>query len=211
MDQNRAALGLDFPFGLPQALVGYHDWESFVLAFPYDYPDPEAFLGFCRQTAQGRELRRLTDVTARTPFSPYNIRLYRQTYYGLRDVLHPLVRKNRACVLPMEEPAKDKPWLLEICPASTLKQEGLYTPYKGNDDRCRSARRHILQALERKSIAIREQALRARILLDAGGNALDSVIAALATFRALDTSLAPEVECSGAYAVEGYVYVTDVS
>jgi hypothetical protein len=210
VSENRAAFGFDFPFGLPQALVPYRNWESFVLAFPRDYPDPEAFRERCREVAQGRELKRLTDRAAQTPFSPYNIRLYRQTYYGLCDVLHPLVQQNQARVLPMEQPAENKPWLLEICPASTLKQQGLYAPYKGNDHGRCSARQRIVRALEQNSIVIPDRTLRAKILQDAGGDALDSVIAALAAFRALDHSLSPDVEGEDAYALEGYVYVAAI-
>jgi hypothetical protein len=40
-----------------------------------------------------------------------------------------------------------------------------------------------------------------------GGDALDSVIAALATFKALRDPAFPAVESNDAYALEGYVYV----
>jgi hypothetical protein len=208
--QSQAAVGLDFPFGLPLALIGYDDWESFVLAFPTDYPSPEAFRERCRRAVRGHELRRLTDQVARTPFSPYNIRLYRQTFHGIRDLLHPLVKKDRARVLPMQEPVEDRPWLLEICPASTLKRDGLYVPYKGNHDRHRSARRDILRALERGRLRVEEQALRSTVVQDSGGDALDSVIAALATFEALCSAAQPNLKDNPAYALEGYVYVMDV-
>jgi hypothetical protein len=209
VSENRSAVGLDFPFGLPQKLVDHDHWEPFVLAFPRDYPSPEAFRKACREAADGREVRRLTDEDARTPFSPYNIRLYRQTYYGIRHLLHPLVLNNQACVLPMQEPAEDRPWLLEICPASTLKARGLYRPYKGKEDRHHIARQHILGALERQRITIQEEELRSVIVHDAGGDALDSVIAALATFEALRTPLPAGVKEDEVYAVEGYVYVGD--
>jgi hypothetical protein len=206
--ENQAAIGLDFPFGLPRALVDHKDWESFVLAFPYAYLSVKAFREACREAGQGRELKRLTDEIARTPFSPYNIRLYRQTYYGIRDLLHPLVRANQACVLPMQEPVRDRAWLLEICPASTLKHKGLYMPYKGPGEMTRFARENILRMLERKYIAIREQTLRATIVDDAGGDALDSVIGALATFEAIHTPPSPDPRDNDVYAIEGYVYVT---
>ncbi|MGD8969579.1 MAG: hypothetical protein PVI07_18895 [Anaerolineae bacterium] len=205
-NEHRSAIGLDFPFGLPRELVGHEDWESFVRAFPDDHPGPEAFREACRKAAEGRELRRHTDEAARTPFSPYNIRLYRQTYYGIRDLLHPLVWNDQVCVLPMQEPVRDKPWLLEICPASTLKHKGLYMPYKGKAEMSQFARESILRMLERKRIVIQEQTLRATIVDDAGGDALDSVIAALATFEALCAPPSPDPRENDIYAVEGYVY-----
>ena len=207
--ESHSAVGLDFPFGLPQALVEYDDWEWFVLGFSRDYPSPEAFRVACHKAAEGRELKRATDRQAQTPFSPYNIRLYRQTYYGIGDVLRPLVITDKVRVLPMQEPVEEKPWLLEICPASTLKKAMLYPPYKGNDDAHRSARTQVLSALERKAIAIPDPAIRSAVLNNAGGDALDSVIAALVTFQSVGSSLPVGPEHGDAYAIEGYVYLGD--
>jgi hypothetical protein len=130
--ESACAFGLDFPFGLPRVLVAQADWKDFILSFPTMYPDAEAFRQACRSAAEGREHRRLTDRQSRTPFSPYNLRLYRQTYFGLREVLYPLVRDRQAAVLPMQRPCRDKAWVLEICPASTLKREGLYPSVQGS-------------------------------------------------------------------------------
>jgi len=207
--ENRSAVGLDFPFGLPRALVVYDDWEWFVLGFPRDYASPEALRTACLNAAEGRELKRVTDQQTQTPFSPYNIRLYRQTFYGIRDLLRPLVITDRARVLPMQEPAEDMPWLLEICPASTLKMAMLYTPYKGRGDSHRSARNRALAALERRVIAIQDPAIRSTILDDTGGDALDSVIAAVATFQSLGGSLPGAPHSSNRYAIEGLVYLGD--
>jgi hypothetical protein len=106
----------------------------------------------------------------------------------------------------MQEAEEDKPWLLEICPASTLKRGGLYAPYKGGRDEHRSARLRILRELEARAIAIRP-GLRSTIVDDVGGDALDSVVAALATFTALRNSLVVDAEDRAVYAIEGYVYV----
>ena len=113
-NESDAAFGFDFPFGLPASLVDYADWESFALAFPGDYEDAQTFRHTCREASGGRELKRMTDRESQTPFSPHNLRLYRQTCYGIRDLPHPLVRDQSACVLPMQEPLLDKPWLLEV-------------------------------------------------------------------------------------------------
>lgn len=206
--QGDSAFGLDFPFGLPRALVEQERWKDFILAFPDEYPSPEAFREACREAADGRELRRVTDRQSETPFSPYNLRLFRQTYYGICDLLHPLVREELACVLPMQSLSPDRPWMLEVCPASTLKQEGLYLSYKGRVERHRTARMRILKALEEmKALTIPKRAARSAILENHGGDALDSVIAALATFKALRDPAFPAVEGNDAYALEGYVYV----
>ncbi len=204
----RAAFGCDFPFGLPAPLVDEESWESFVLPFPYLYESADAFRDACREAAGGSELKRATDRESQAPFSPYNLRLYRQTYYGIGEVLHPLVQDEEACVLPMQEPLPDRPWLLEVCPASTLKREWLYHPYKSGEPQKQEARECILQGLEEKGLlVVPDQAMRAKLLRDAGGDALDSVIAALATARALRSPDGLILSGDEACSVEGYVYV----
>ena len=206
---NACAFGLDFPFGLPQALVKHKkSWEDFVLSFPGDYFAPEEFRRLCREAGGGHELKRSTDIESQTPFSPYNLRLYRQTYHGIRDVLYPLVRDQLACVLPMQSALPGKPWILEICPASTLKRRGLYSSYKGRTNAHHAARVFVLESLEVTGpLSILAQGVRSAILEDRGGDALDSVIAAFATFRALRDPALLTVESSDAYVLEGYVYV----
>jgi hypothetical protein len=179
-----------------------------VLAFPGRYESADAFRQTCREAADGSELKRVTDEESGTPFSPYNLWIYRQTYYGIRDVLHPLVRDGTACVLSMQTPQPDRPWLLEVCPASTLKQEWLDHSYKGPEQRKREARERILKGLEdRGMLIIPDREIRAKLLENQGGDALDSVIAALATARALRSPDGLIPPADKIYAIEGYVYV----
>ena len=198
--------GLDFPFGLPAGLIQQPRWEDFVRAFPDRYSDPDAFRQACFASADGRELKRVTDVEAQTPFSPYNLWLYRQTYFGLRDVLYPLVRDRAVSVLPMQRAEIGKPWLIEICPASTLKQHDLYAPYKGKSIERRAMRQHILRALKRSEPIELTASARSAALNDAEGDALDSIIAALAAFRAVH-SPGLTARNRSPYALEGHVYV----
>lgn len=207
--QKACAFGLDFPFGLPGVLVEVNSWEEFVLSFSNRYPGPEGFRDTCWTDAGKRELKRDTDKVSQTPFSPYNRRLYRQTYYGIRDVLAPLVQNRLACVLPMQRPSVGKPWLFEVCPASTLKKIGLYlSPYKGANKENRLRRARIIKGIKKTgALSIDTSALRSKILDDPAGDALDSVIAAFATFRALRNLARSSVPESDTYALEGYVYV----
>ncbi|MCL0058450.1 DUF429 domain-containing protein [Dehalococcoidia bacterium] len=202
------AFGLDFPFGLPRLLLGKENWETFVLAFGSRYPDPDQFREACLTAADGRELRRLTDQESRTPFSAYNIRLYRQTYFGIRDVLAPLVRGQAACILPMQSASPRGPWVLEVCPASTLKQAGLYSPYKRRGEEHAAVRARIFDGIrEKTSLLVKAPELRSKILDDPRGDALDAVIAMLATARALRNLADPPVPLTEIHALEGYVYV----
>jgi hypothetical protein len=198
--------GLDFPFSLPRILIPYGRWEEFILSFAKHYPCPEAFRSACLVAAHGAELRRVTDIESRTPFAAYNLRLYRQTYFGIRDVLAPIVAQGFGCVLPMQVPLPDKPWIVEVCPASTLKRADLYQPYKGRTERHLAARKDILTRLEAAgTVSILSKELRRAILCNSGGDALDSVIAALTTFHAISMLPLPLVPGS-TYMLEGYIY-----
>ena len=48
-----------------------------------------------------KELKRRTDIEAKAPFSAYNLWIYRQTYYGIKELLGPLVSKNLVNVPPL--------------------------------------------------------------------------------------------------------------
>lgn len=207
LKQGPCAVGYDFPAGLPRPFVrDGPDWLAFLRGFARRYPTAEALRRLCRQAAAGRELRRRTDAEVRTPFSPYNLRLFRQTYHGLRDVLAPLVLLHGASALPMQPPRPGGLWLLETCPAALLKRERLYRPYKGHGPRRRAMRGTILRTIERRmGLTIASRRLRTLALRDAGGDALDSVLAALAAARAVvdPGRLLPDGED---YRIEGYVY-----
>ena len=208
--EKTAAVGMDFPFGLPQALVaGKASWEDVVRSFPDDYPSAGALRQHCRREGGVHELKRETDRESRTPFSPYNLRLYRQTYYGIRDVLHPLVRDGLASVLPMQRASPDRPWAIEVCPASTLKAAQIPAQrYKRRSDEGWETRRRILEAIEAKGILdVPDPQVRAKVLDDPGGDALDSIIAAFATFRAVRDPVRLARKRAAPYALEGYVYV----
>ncbi len=205
--QGPCAVGLDFPFGLPRQLVDAPDWVSFVAGFPDRFRSPEAFRDWCRARSGGRELKRRSDIETRTPFSPYNLRMYRQTYWGITALLAPLVANGAAVALPMQPAHPGLPWLLEACPASLLKRLGVYTPYKGHGTELRDARAHILETLRaRERLRKPRRAMVDQIVDDSGGDALDAVIAGLAAARAVTGGYQPERDRSGDYALEAFVY-----
>ena len=205
-EQKDSIFGLDFPFGIPSVLVKEESWDKFVLSFRVTYTSPWEFRKECRSASGGKELKRFTDFKTKTPFSPYNLRLYRQTYFGIRDVLGPLIRNYAVCVLPMQEPLPDRAWVLEICPASTLKREKLSLSYKGRGEEHRITRVRILDSIEKTGVLkIKGSSLRVTIVDNSGGDALDSVIAAFATFRALRNGFV--FDRNSPYDLEGWVYV----
>jgi hypothetical protein len=208
-EAGQAAIGLDFPFGLPLPLVQADTWTQFVVDFPERFPSVQDFRETCIRETCGKEHKRATDREARTPFSPYNLRLFRQTYYGLRMLVHPLIQNNRARAIPMQPPARGKPILLEICPATTLKRDprgrDLYQPYKGRGDLRRRQRETILGHFEGNGrVAFETPAIRERLLADPGGDALDSVLAAIGTRKGITEP--PDHPITPVHRLEGYVF-----
>jgi len=206
--ETNAAFGFDFPFGLPSSLVSENNWEEFVLAFPTRFNDPDDFKAKCFSDAGKRELLRQTDFEAHTPFSPYNLRLCKQSYYGISKVLFPLVRDGSACVLPFHKPVAGKPWLLEVCPASTLKNlmKNQVPSYKGPKEDQRENRRQILVNVMKAGVVFGKNAeIKDRIISNMGGDALDSVIACLTVFKTLQKRPVA-FQVNPVHMIEGQVY-----
>jgi hypothetical protein len=180
-----AVAGLDFPFSLPARFMAPADWPRFVGGFAALYPTAELFRSALKSAAGGREPKRRTDIDARTPFGAWNLRMYRQTWSGIAGVLAPLVRNDDVRVAPMQAAQRGKAILVETCPASLLKAEGLYVPYKGRGEAPRAAREGILGALVARNLLHRPaMPLRTLLLDNAGGDALDAALAAICAMRA---------------------------
>ena len=201
----RGAIGLDFPFGLPCSLLCEETWDEFVLGFNRRFRSAEHFRDVCRGRSQ-RELRRTTDAEAHAPWAAWNWRLYRQTYYGISDVLAPSVQGDRVRVLPMQQPDDHRPWLLEVCPASTLKRLGLtgLLTKGGTTLAHQNARRRVLTWLQLDgNVTIDPRAFH-RAFTDPGGDALDSIIATFAVYETIQKGR--WIVDRPVYLLEGYVY-----
>jgi hypothetical protein len=206
-----AAFGLDFPFSLPGFLLDNDDWGTFVRKFPERYKTPEQFRESCHNAVRKREFRKIefkrrTEEENKAPLCAYNLWLFKQTYFGIRNVLHPLVRDRLACILPMQTCEKGKPWVLEICPASTLKREGIYIPYKGKTEVKKQSRIRILKHLSTRGVVVSPEVAEVAIE-DSKGDALDSVIAAFATCRALQEPEKLKTTVPDIYKRGGYIFV----
>ena len=187
-----ARVGCDFPFGLPRNLIAARSWHGFARRYADDFIDADTFRSLMRTQHSAIEHKRATDRIAGTPFNSYNLRLYRQTWWGIAGVVRPLVIARKAIVRPQQKLVAGKPVLFEICPASSLKSIDLYPSYKGREPKHRKARQRILDGLiERGVLAAPERRMRGVLLENAGGDALDSVIGAIAAARA-DIQAAPD-------------------
>lgn len=186
-----AVVGMDFPFGLPVELVDDRNWPAFVGGFPDGADGPQAWASRCRDVAEELdrdrvELKRATDEATGAPFSPYNLRLQSATYYGIAEVLRPLVAAEAASVLPMQPPNPGVAWLVEACPAVTIERHGVEAEgYKDTGEDARERRAEILDLLDGASATI-VPAVREAALDDPEGDALDAVVAAVGVANALD-------------------------
>lgn len=215
--QPPSLVGVDVPFGLPSAFIAAKNWEGFLSNFTRQFDSADQFKEACDDVATSfnegkaskKEIKRLTDIEAQAPFSPYNLQMYRQTFYWLRDVLYPLVSEQMVCVLPMMPPQSKRSWLYEVCPASYLKHNNLYQPYKGKEENQLQQRRNILNALKRKkNFILKDRSLTKKIIENTGGDGLDSVIACWLAFENQDTvlSINPDAGKPKQYFLEGCVF-----
>jgi hypothetical protein len=184
--------GCDFPFSLPADLVKARDWRHFALDFKQRYPTPLDFHDLCHQATGGIETKRRTDREDRTPFNSFNLRLYRQTWWGIGHLLAPLVAQKQAIIWPQMPKRPRRPLLIEVCAACSLIRLDHYPSYKGRLLKHRRARAGILDLLiARDWLAPPKRRLRSLLLDNTGGDALDAVIGAVAVNRA-DLSRKPD-------------------
>jgi hypothetical protein len=195
-------VGCDFPFTLPKAVMDA-PWEAFVAGFPRRFSHPDMFRTWALRRADGHEIRRAADREAKTPFNSYNLRIYRQTWWGIAHLINPLLKAGQAIVRPYQPLARVlRPILIEACPASSLKAIRFYPAYKGSSGAHRQERGAVLQKLiEIGVLEAPPQWLHAILLNNVGGDALDALIAALAASHA-----AIETEADPDQRIEGIIY-----
>ncbi len=173
-------IGCDACFSLPLPLVDT-TWEEWLSTYHRRFPDADA-LRHAGRDPSGRERKRLTDRLLQAPFAPTNLRLFRQTDAWLREVLYPLVQRRMVAVAPFHPRTPDRPYLLEVCPAVSLRVLGLpYRGYKGTRASAQAARIRILRDLQDLGVMV-PPALSDIVVAQPGGDALDSIVAAVSVW-----------------------------
>lgn len=241
-----AVVGIDVPFGLPRFVVaetGAASWRSFISGFPTSIgvgggddtddgavdraDDPvRAFAERCVELTErhgaGTYDKRRTDAVVGAR-SPYGFIADTIAFYGMRDVLAPVLDAVR--VAPMDRVSPTGPtdggWrpgtppgptVVETYPAAVLDRRGLRrTNYKGGGDEEATRRRRNAAELTAEADLTydREPDLVDAVVADAGGDALDAVAACVGAFtarrRGYETDTA-EFDDPEAVALEGYIY-----
>lgn len=171
-----AVLGADFPFALTSSALGDLTWVEWLLKEVPEFSDADTF------RAAYPEEKRATDIEAKTPFAPLNLRLYRQTFYGLTRVIAPLVDAG-ATAVPFMVPGDQELILMEVCPASLLKREKLYLSYKGKSHEQLENRRIILTEMALRMPSQIPEPIQELALSDSEGDALDAILCAMTVMR----------------------------
>jgi hypothetical protein len=188
--------GLDFCFGLEEGLVaalglpvsGPSDMGKAIRAA---FPSAELF-----KAAVGPEKKRSTDHAHSAPFAPTNLRMYKQTYWGLRAL-----GACRASFPPWKH--SDRRRVVEVLPANVVQWLGGRVSYKG---RGLDEKRWEILGLVRASTDLdvsNNDIL--TIVSDAEGDALDALLAALAAASSWASAFAgapPTAASSG----EGWIF-----
>src|SRR5438067_1528074 len=129
---DEALWAIDCPFGFPVEVMApggrWVEQFDFLAAWGDDaYGAGLECLRRAKALGGPNHIRRLTDQEEKAPFDCYHYRIIYQTFYGMRDVLGPLLRVRGTAILPFQygRLARARRVLVEACPASTLKRLGL--------------------------------------------------------------------------------------
>ncbi len=213
-----ALWALDFPFGLPVEVLDPGSVWAGQFDFLRDWGEDAYGLGLeCLRRAKAlggpNHIRRLTDTEAKAPFDCYHYRIIYQTFFGMRDVLGPLLRHRRTAILPFHyrRLPSARRVLVEACPSSTLKRLGLpHQNYKQPQGgpltlKRRRTRKVLLDGLARLvEVSDRDRRVMVR---NPGGDAIDAVIAALGVTQAWTACDHRVVARHPRYPREGRLYI----
>ena len=191
------AAGLDFCFGVARE----HSPPDMPLTGPSEvggwlgttYPTPESF-----KAALGPERKRATDRIRRSPFAPTNLRMFRQTYWGLRALARLTIP-----ILPWGPAGKRV--VIEVLPADVAAALAPGCRYKGRTADARAERQRLLQAVVgtcRLTVATEDER---SILEDDQGDAMDALLAAVAAASAQSGGF-QEGPADAATSGEGWIY-----
>ena len=190
---------IDAPFGIPAATLeacGVDlDWRASV-AWLASFQDPRDWRRAVRQVSR-KEPKRVADRAAATPLASMNLRVFKQAWTVMVEVLDPLVEAG-VRVEPLAGSSASPVVVGEGCPASILKRGGdSARGYKGRGEPPRSRRAEIVARIERDWGLSLASEVAARCVDDEGGDDLDAVLLTLDPWQGPPPSIA---------AVEGWVW-----
>jgi len=169
---------IDAPAGLPLSTIESHelprDWMA-VAEWMESFGGPRPWRAALR-SVERTEPRRAADHEARTPMAPMNLRVFKQTWTLVCEVLLPLAREGEVSIEPMRPVRGALVSVGEGCPSSVLQRRGWPSrAYKGEGEPPQRVREEILRRLRgagvRTSAALQRQAAE-----DTEGDIVDALI-----------------------------------
>ena len=143
-----------------------------------------------------REPRRACDAAMSTPMSPLNLRVFKQTWTFICEVLLPLAEEG-VRIEPCVAGTSNAVVICEGCPASVLNARGwLKRGYKGAGEPPRALRAQLLRQLGEWGVVV-PPAMAEEATRDEEGDLLDAIILATPPFAAVVPAVGR---------VEGWVY-----
>jgi len=186
-DKN-SIFGFDFSFSIPDFFLKDSSWEDLIFTFKKRWKTADDFKKDLLKKSGGKELKRDTEIESKVPFSTYNLWIYKQTYYGISEIIYPLLESKICNIIPFNKLDKDIPSIMETCPASFLKfiseKNDLSKHYKGKNKENFENRKLILNLLEKNfSIKYTSDHLKNKILSDTEGDSLDSLLCGVCAMK----------------------------
>ena len=176
-DGRRHLVRIDAPMGLPLETLRTFDvppaWDA-MAAWLEAFGSPRRWRSESRQLDR-REPKRACDEAFRTPMAPMNLRVFKQTFTLIVEVLRPLASAG-VRIEPVHAAASTVT-VCEGCPASVLRLKGWPDHgYKGQGDPPRRVRAELLQRLQKRERLELPREMMAAAEADEEGDLLDAIL-----------------------------------
>lgn len=190
---------IDAPFSLPiETLDAFsipHEWMA-MAQWMAAFGSPRGWRHEIRMTHR-KEPKRVCDRAESTPMAPMNLRVFKQTWTLICEVLLPLAEAGVRIEPLANCEASGTMVVYEGCPACVLQRLGWPARgYKGKGDPPREVRRSIVERLQSVGVKVND-ALAGDAIEDVEGDLLDAIL-----LTTTPTQTVVPAEAS----IEGWVY-----
>jgi hypothetical protein len=199
-DGGQHAWRIDAPFGLPLETIAAagiaSDWRA-VAEWMKSFGSPRGWRQSLRETTR-KEPRRACDHEARTPMAPMNLRIFKQTWTLIAEVLLPLADDGiRIEPVANTSDPDAKVVVAEGCPSSVLQRYGWpHRGYKGGGDPPREVRAGLVGRLSSVGVLIPDRVAE-QAIEDEEGDLLDALLLTTPPYQTVPTATA---------SIEAWVY-----
>lgn len=170
---------IDAPASVPIEVAEAHgvgDTWLEIARWMRGYEDARAWRTALRAKSR-REPRRRCDRAFATPMAPMNLRVFKQTWTFVCEILLPLAESGRVRIEPVH-PGNAATTVVEGCPAAVLASKGWpRRGYKGRGDGPREVREEILRLVGEAGVVVGSE-MADEAVADGEGDLLDAVLLA---------------------------------